>query len=226
MEIIGHRGAKGLAPENTLRAIEKCLEYQPLGVGMVELDVRVTKDHIPILLHDRHLHDASGNRLDVREHTLKELKTHKADLTTLDAALALIDAKLIPYLEIKRGEAIKPIVEVIKKHVPTTYAHANLRFGSKSQRTLRAIHRELPDIPTIVIEPWSGVIASHRARQLGTKYIAMRATWLWTGFIRTIARHGFVLYAYTLNDTKKARRWHRAGLAGVITDYPDLYVSK
>jgi glycerophosphoryl diester phosphodiesterase len=226
MDIIGHRGARGLAPENTLKSIEKCLEYQPLGATMVEFDVRVTRDNVPILLHDRHLTDASGNKLDVREHSFEELQKHKPDLATLDAALTLIDGRLIPYIEIKRGEVVEPIARVIRSHLGKTYASDGLRLASKSQKTLRAVHQELPEIPTIVIEPWSGVLATRRARQLGTTNLSMKALWLWPGFIRAMSRRGYTLYAYTLNDAKKARRWQKSGLAGVVTDYPDIYASK
>lgn len=225
MVIIGHRGACGLAPENTLKSLEKCLEYQPRGVSMVEFDVRVTHDKIPVLHHDRHLKDASGNRLDVRKHTFAELKEHKADLATLDEALRLIKARLITYIEIKPGEQIKPIADVLKKYLYKTYKD-RVYVGSKSQKTLLEIHELFPKIPTIVIEPWSGIRATYRARHLDTKLICMNERWLWFGLIRAITNSGYTLYTYTLNDTKKARQWQRHGLAGVVTDYPDLYASK
>ena len=47
---IGHRGAKGYAPENTLASFEKALE---LGVDMIELDVQNSKDFIPMVIHDK-----------------------------------------------------------------------------------------------------------------------------------------------------------------------------
>jgi len=48
-KLIGHRGVKNLRPENTLESIKKALE---LGLECVEIDVKVSKDNIPLLLHD------------------------------------------------------------------------------------------------------------------------------------------------------------------------------
>ena len=51
-KIIGHRGVKNLSPENTLNSIEKAFE---LGLKWVEVDVKITKDNIPVLIHDDNL---------------------------------------------------------------------------------------------------------------------------------------------------------------------------
>ncbi len=57
-QVVAHRGNSGPAPENTVRAIESAVE---LGVDMVEVDVRVTKDMVPVLLHAPYLdHTTSG----------------------------------------------------------------------------------------------------------------------------------------------------------------------
>jgi glycerophosphoryl diester phosphodiesterase len=88
---------------------------------------------------------------------------------------------------------------------------------------LRELQTSLPKIPKIVIDNWSGVRARLRAKQIGTRTIAMNQTWLWSGFIRAMKRSGYELYAYTVNNPAKARRWAKYGLAGVITDYPDRF---
>ena len=49
---------------------------------------------------------------------------------------------------------------------------------------------------------------------------------LWSLYIRSVNRGGYQLYAYTVNEPKKARRWAKYGLAGIFTDYPDLYQVK
>ncbi|MFB0926337.1 MAG: glycerophosphodiester phosphodiesterase family protein, partial [Vicingaceae bacterium] len=50
--VTGHRGAGGLAPENTLASIQLALD---LGVDRIEIDVQQTKDNVVIVLHDRTL---------------------------------------------------------------------------------------------------------------------------------------------------------------------------
>ncbi len=221
LEIVGHRGAKGLAPENTLRSLQTALKH---GVDMIEFDVRVTKDGLPILHHSRTLNDPSGQKLKIGQHNFKELKAHDPDLATLAEALDYIDNKSRPWIEVKRGEPVQPVVKVIDEFLRSgMYSPRDLLVGSKSQSTLREIHAALPEVPTVVIEPWSGVRAHYRARQIGTTIVAMNQLWLWRGFIAPVSRGGWKLYAYTLNDPTKAKRWAGYGLTGVITDYPDRF---
>ena len=213
MRIVGHRGAKGLAPENTLRSIEKALQH---AVDEVEIDVRVTGDEIPVLHHDRRLTGRDGKRLLISDSTYSELKEHKPDLCTLEEALAAFPGATF-LIEVKPRVNVTPIVRLLE------LTECRYLLGSKSQKTLCQLHDRLPDAAKVVIEPWSGVRATSRARQVGAKRLNMNQLWLWGGFIRAIQRGGYELYPYAVNNVKKARRWHNKGIAGVITDYPDLF---
>ncbi len=98
MQIIGHRGAKGLAPENTILAIEKAIEYK---VSIVEVDVRVTKDGVPILFHNRKLKINHEPWLVIAKTNYARLKQYKDDLATLEQAIAATAHKMRLCMEIK-----------------------------------------------------------------------------------------------------------------------------
>jgi len=220
MKIIGHRGAKGLAPENTIKGFQKALEHH---VDEIEFDVRVTNDGVPVLLHDEAASDVAGNLLVVKDSSYQELKQHKPDLTTLFDALNYIEARVLVLVEVKRGEPIEPIVAVINEFLETGMYHSgNLALGSFSQKTLRELHKVLPDIPKVVIESWSGVKAHIRARQVQTKRLSMKHLWLWRGFLISMKRSGFQISPYTMNNPVKVRKW-QPYLYGVVTDYPDRF---
>src|SRR5436190_23628677 len=72
MEVIGHRGARFLAPDNTLAG--QRLAYE-LGVDIAECDVRLSKDGVPVLMHDREMLQTTGKPGYVDSYTLAELKT-------------------------------------------------------------------------------------------------------------------------------------------------------
>lgn len=236
MKIIGHRGAKGLAPENTLAAIQKGLDHH---VDEVEIDVRVTRDYVVVLSHDAALH-AGGSATKIITATFAELKELCPDLTTLEEAVALVAGKARLYIEVKSGEPVEPIIDVLKKHEHKMPADT-IEIASRSQSVLLDIRRALPDMPLRVIEIWSSLRAHLRAKALDTNRVSMLESWLWPGFIRAMEKRGYELYAFPpTNDAKKrlfarfglsgctenptkARRWAAAGLAGVITDYPDLF---
>ena len=220
MKVIGHRGARGLAPENTIAALKKGLQHH---VDELEFDLRVTKDGVVVLHHDRDLIDPNGKRHQISQHTYHELLEHKEDLTTFSEALDTLKGTVPLYIEVKPSEPIKPVVAILRNYLKTGWQPQDFRLASFSLKTLQALHAALPDIQLIVNENWSGVRASHRARKLGTKRISMNQRWLWSGFIRATSRGGYRLSAFPLNDPKKARRWEKYGLYGAVTDYPDRF---
>jgi len=111
MKIIGHRGARGLAPENTIAGLKKGLEHK---VDEVEFDLRVTKDGVVVLHHDRDLVDPNGKRLSIAGHTYRELQAHKPDLPTLSQALDALKNTVPLYIEVKPGEPAAPIITALQ----------------------------------------------------------------------------------------------------------------
>ena len=71
-KVIAHRGASGQAPENTLAAIHKALA---IGVDMIEMDVRQTRDGAIVLMHDRTLNRTTNGKGRVAKKSLSELQT-------------------------------------------------------------------------------------------------------------------------------------------------------
>lgn len=222
MKIIGHRGAAGLAPENTIAALEKGFEHQ---AEMLEIDLRVTKDGVIILHHDPELVTPDRHKHKISEQRYADLKKYKPDLARFDDVINQFGLKIPLYVEIKPGEPLKPIVKIIKSWLATGGQADKLRLASFSQPILLELQDALPDITKTVIEKWSGVRATRRARQLGTPHIIMNQRWLWWGFIRLMTQGGYKLGAYTINNPAKARRWQRHGLRAVVTDYPDRFKS-
>src|SRR5579871_6089782 len=149
MKIIGHRGARGLAPENTIASLQKGLEHH---VDELEFDLRVTKDKIVVLHHDAKIREANGQRHKIVESTYKELLDHKPDLATFDQVLNTIGHSVILDIEVKRGVNIDPVVMAIKKKLNDSWKPEDFLLGSKSQKTLLALQAALPDVPKVVIE--------------------------------------------------------------------------
>ncbi len=220
MKIIGHRGARGLAPENTIASLQKALEYH---VDELEFDLRVTADGIAVLHHDPYLKDAAGNRHTLHNCTYAELLAHKPDLVTFEKMLAIIGHTVPLYIEVKPREPVQPIITIMKAYLAKGWPLDCFMLGSFSQKTLLQLHAELPEIQKIVLEHWSGIRATHRARQVNTKRLSMNQRWLWSGFIRAMQRGGYDLTAYVLNNPTKADRWAKHGLYGVVTDRPDRF---
>jgi glycerophosphoryl diester phosphodiesterase len=223
MKVIGHRGARGLAPENTLASLEKGLQHH---VDELEFDLRVTKDNFVVLHHNRDVIDPNGKRRRISTHNLNELREHKKDLTTLSEALDFVGRTVPLYIEVKPGELTSPIIKILRSYINKGWKSDDFLLSSFNLRILRELHAALPDIEMIVNENWSGIRATHRARIVGAKRLSMNRRWLWSGFIRAMSNSGYKLVAFTVNDPMQAKRWKNYGLYGIVTDYPDRFEKK
>lgn len=223
MKIIGHRGAKGLAPENTLASIQKAIE---LGVDEIEVDVRVTSDEQAVLMHDKTLKRLTGHRIVIKKHSLKQLRRIKPDLATLGEAIELVDQRIPLRIEIKPHTNIQPVAMILRQALVMGTPADRFVLTSFSFRSLRELHKQLPEVPTEVMERFFGTRASWRAKRLGTKRITMLRRVVWFGFVRALARNGLKLTVYTVNKPQTTSKWQSYGLYGVVTDFPDRFMKK
>lgn len=221
MQIVGHRGAKGLAPENTILAIKKAIEYK---VSIVEVDVRVTKDGVPILFHNRKLKINHEPRLVIAKTNYAQLKQYKSDLTTLEQAMAITAGKARLCMEIKPGVELVHIIRLVSAQLKRDRSASDFLFSSFSYPILKQLKSMLPQIDVAVNESWSGVRAGYRYRKLNAEYICLNYRFLWSGYLKLASRGKQHIYGFTINEPKIANRLSKSGLAGVITDYPDRFL--
>lgn len=219
LKVIGHRGAGGLAPENTIAAIQAGLAA---GADEIEIDLHFTLDGIPVLSHDAYIMSCDGSRLRIRDHHYATLRKHTPDLATLHEAVKVINHAKPLLIELKRGEPVMALIECLQNYFTQGYRPADFAVLSFDQTILRILHRDLPEVPLVVNEPWSGIRARRQADELSTKRINMNARWLWRGFLRAMNRRGYQIAAYTINQPRATRRFEPY-IYGVITDYPDRF---
>ena len=91
-KIFAHRGASGYAPENTLEAFALAIKQ---GADGIELDVQLTRDRIPVVIHDETIDRVTSKTGYVKDYTLKELK----ELTVLESKFPAYTTSKIPTLE-------------------------------------------------------------------------------------------------------------------------------
>lgn len=218
MRIIGHRGARGLAAENTLESVNAALA---VGVDGIEIDVRVTSDDIVVLSHEPRVTDDQGGTWRISQHTYDFLKSRASYLATLRDALILIPSTCLVRIEIKPDEPVEPLVTLLQPVVADTDA-PKVSVVSFDYKLLKILHHIFPELPLILNEKWSSVRARFRAEKLGTKHIQMNQRWLWRWFLKAMQRGGYQITPYTVNSPQQARRWEPY-VEAIITDYPDRF---
>lgn len=217
MFIIGHRGAAGLAPENTILAIKTAIEH---SVDAIEFDIRITADKKLVLCHDDTFLRIAGNSAKVRELKLaqiKKIRTNSSEpIPTLEEAIKAA-GKTPLVIEGKSDGWAKPLATLLKKHKTADY-----KVISYSHRELFAFSELMPDVDTFVIENHHPIEAMLLAKKLGFTGVSL-AAWLYSPVAYSFAkRHNLELISSPINPSWRIRLFHFFYPRVMITtDFPD-----
>jgi glycerophosphoryl diester phosphodiesterase len=228
--VIGHRGAAAAAPENTLAGLRKARE---LGAEWVEFDVKLTRDGVPVLMHDERLERTTSGQGRVAETTLAAIEALDAgawfepafrgeQVPTFEAALALCaELGLGINVEIKpcRGreaETARATVETLLAHWPEAMpAPLVSSFAPVCLAVAREIAPALPrgHLARALPRRWRAQMAVHGCRTLHLNH-----RWLSARQRAAILAAGVPLLLYTIDDPGRARQQLAAGVSAVITN--------
>ncbi len=113
---IAHRGASAYEPENTLRAFDRAIE---MGATMLELDVHLSQDGHPVVIHDADLSRIANDPRRIRDMTLDQIKGFDAGqgerVPTLSEVIELVRGRAELYIELKGQRTPEPVVKVLQK---------------------------------------------------------------------------------------------------------------
>jgi len=232
--LIAHRGAGHLAPENTLAAVRRAAS---LGVSMVEFDVALSRDEVPILLHDRDLRRTSDGEGNADELSFAELARydfggwHSAayagePLPTLYSVAAFtlanrmrsnIEIKPQPGREALTGGVVAGIAARLWKHADVVPL-----LSSFSEAALSAAREAAPHLPRALL--LEGPLADgwdEPMSRLGCVALHLQQAHVNREIIRAVHDKGYKIAAWTVNDAGRARRLLQWGCDAVFTDAID-----
>ncbi|MDH3668938.1 MAG: glycerophosphodiester phosphodiesterase family protein [Paracoccaceae bacterium] len=235
--IIAHRGARKVAPENTLAAFRIAAQQGALGA---EFDVSLLGDGTPVLHHDATLDrcsDRTGPLAEIGQADIAGIDCGSwfssnfagEPLATLDQGLDLLhDLEFVSNLEMKPHGAAKVMARAVAAalgHRPE--ARAEILISSFDLNALAAFRALMPEQPIAVLydnppEDWPEALADLAASSLHVWRENMSED-----LVRAAARAGVHLRVYTVNDPAEmvTYRDHPAGeLGGIITDHPPAFL--
>lgn len=232
--VIGHRGARDRAPENTLAGIRKARE---LGATWVEFDVMLTGDDVPVLLHDETLDRTTDGHGPLAEKRLEELAGVDAgrkfdpafageSIPTLAATIELLlELSISANLEIKPStgrEALtgRIVAEALQAAWPATGPRLLVSsFSMSALEAARRVSREL--VMGLLVEEVPSDWAERMSELACTTLHPDQASTT-PEQVSTLVESRVPVLLYTVNEPARARSFLEAGAAGVITDVPDL----
>lgn len=201
MKVIGHRGAAGLALENTTESIEVAIKA---GVDAIEFDVRLTSDNKLVLSHDIHLGRVSEQSHKISKHSLAKLRKttlHNGQvIATLDEAIKA--CKNIPiFIEGKDNGWANSLAEFLK----SKNFENKISVISFNHQELYLFHLLMPRLDVYAIEQTKPLDVIRTARLLGLTGIDLNF-WILNPLTYALARyHKLEIIVYTLDKPWIAR---------------------
>ena len=219
--VVGHRGARGLAPENTLAALRKAIDA---GADIAEFDLQVTSDGAVVASHDPVLRSADGRTVDVRNASLAEVKS--VDLgggetpPTLEEIIEEARGRILLFLEVKEPGDAGRVIEVLKRENALDMV-ALISFHDEALYTARWLE---PGLPTGIVyfRPPGRILD---CRKLGCRIVLPRYPLATAKAVSLAHRLGLRVVAWTVNEERWVLELAKRGVDGIATDYPDMVVA-
>jgi glycerophosphoryl diester phosphodiesterase len=219
IQVHGHRGARGVLPENSIAAFEYAIG---LGVDAIELDVVVARDDVVVVSHDPYLNSGLKSGTFIRELTAAETR-----LPRLDEVFRLAG----------RGDFIFNVEAKVSEHTPANFAELVLdrigEHGVKSRVIFQSfdfaiLHRMNRLAPGITLAAlWEGEARSFVdiAQEAGTTIVAPEYVLVTAEQVRAAHEAGLMVIPWTANTVEHWNSLIAAGVDGIITDDPAALIA-
>lgn len=235
MFIYAHRGSSGYAPENTMAAFRMAVEMKCAGI---ELDVQLTKDGHIVICHDEEVSRTTNGKGFIKDYTLAELRQLDAGswfheqfkgepIPTLEEFNDLVkDTEMIINFEIKNLPFYYQGIEKKLAHaIESAGMTEHTLISSFDHYALQTVHEIAPTLKlgllfsTRLVDPWT------YAKQLSFPVYSLNPHWTFVDkdYMEQSHKHGYQVYAYTVNDEQAYEFMKGSGIDGIFTNYPDQF---
>ncbi len=235
-EIVAHRGIAVDYPENTIPAFQKAIE---LGADAVELDVRLTKDKIPVVFHYYYLENITSLSGPIFDHTYEQLRQAKFTngkngsaslrIATLEDVLARIGGKIGLEIEIKGPEPESAAItaEVLRKFQSLWKSMEITSFQAALLSQFKTI---CPGITTDLLfplsEPWMDLdVVAYKAANLGklaqARAVHLHPSQVSKDVLKTIQDAGLSIHAWDVNTQEALETIMEFNIPRICTDQFD-----
>jgi len=236
---VAHRGWSGKAPENTLAAFRMALA-EP-AVRWIELDVRLSRDGVPVVIHDPTLQRTTNGTGRVADRTARELARLDAGgwfhpsfagepVPTLEQALELVAGRCRLNIELKTDETDRAGIERLVRATADVLKAARLTeevvVSSFDPVCLGDLRWHAPDLRLGLIAKRYVPGFAATLRKMGVTFLALDYRRLSPAALAECARHGVDVMAWTVNRLRDLER-----LAAmpepflVCTNHPDRWLA-
>jgi len=219
---IGHRGAMGHAPENTLRSIAVALE---LGVRCVEIDVYYVDKHL-LVFHDDRLERTTNGVGELCDQSFDYLRTLDAgdgqQIPTLEEVCAVIKSKACLNVELKGLATAEPVARMILKYLDAGWDIESFLISSFDRDELLIMRSLIPSIKIGVLIEGSPVDDLTFAAKLAAFSVNPSLDFVTPAFVQAAHDSCLNVYVYTADSSEDVAKVYRSGADGVFTGFPEI----
>ena len=220
---IGHRGAKGYEPENTLISFEKAIA---MGADGIELDVHLSIDGHLIVIHDETIDRTTNGKGAVNQLTLQELKSfkinNKQEIPTLEEVLDLVNQRCFVNIELKNQDTAEKVVQLIEHYISDKkWNHSQFVVSSFDWNALQQVRFLNENIRIGVLTETDLDLAISFARFLKAEALHPDFQLLTNEYTSKIQEKGIQVIPWTVNEMDDIQKIKSFKVDGIITDFLD-----
>ncbi len=220
---IGHRGAMGYVPENTLKSIQKAID---LRVDMVEIDVQVCKTGELVVIHDTRVDRTTNGTGKVSELAFDELRLLDAGdgekIPTLVEVFELVKGKTQLNIELKsKGTAHSVYKEITKQVDKGKWNKEDVLISSFDHQELTIIKELDPSLKTGVLIYHLPVDLAQIAVDFNAYSLNVAFDFLTKELVDDAHSKGLNVFVYTVNEPEDIELCKTLGVDGIFSNYPD-----
>jgi len=221
MLIFAHRGASGIEPENTLRAIKAALN---VNVDGIEVDIHQVDGNL-VVIHDRWLQRTTSGNGQIKQHNfsqLRELDAGKGEkIPTLDEVLALTAGKCLVNLELKGIENVDLLFSCLDKaqHY-STFDIKQIILSSFNHRLLNAIKRQRSELAIGALTACYPLDYAKFAEQLNAYSVHLDVDFISKAFVNDAHARGLKVFVYTVDELDDISAMKSLGVDGIFSNFP------
>jgi len=232
MWIVGHRGARNEAPENTLEAFEHAFLN---GCRHFELDIQLSSDLVPMVIHDTTLKRTTGVRGRVNAfsaHALSAMDArrntpgwpHPCAIPTLSEVTLRFPDVLHWQFEVKTDSRFRlaVVAQKLVQFIQTHHLQQRVTITSSDRWLLREVHRIAPAQSTGLVAESRFYDPVRMANNLGCDYLCLSRKLVTQKRVRLAKQRGMTVSVWTVNDLFEMASLQEMGIDSVITDVPTL----
>ena len=221
MLIFAHRGASADAPENTLMAIQRAVDY---GVDGIEVDVHCVDGQL-VVIHDRWLHRTTNGTGRLKDYSFDELRRLDAGqgevIPTLDEVLACIRGQCSVNVELKDLNDVVPVLQSIDEAVHSLqFCPSQFLISSFNHHLLFEIKQLRPDLMIGGLTASLPLDYAAFAERLNAYSVHIDINSVTAGFVNDAKQRNLTVYVYTVDEHSDFEYLEQLGVDGVFTNHP------